>query len=534
MKKKTDKEADAKKALLVQNHQLKNMSEKTDKIGEALSEAERTSAANQQELDYLTSNVDDLLSQYGITVDDVDVDACGANGLNLIEVTESEREQIRYDAGSLSDPIESINYGDNWDDYLENIHTYGEKHGIDLTKDPFDELLSPTQKAEIYKRIQNEFKYSKCKCDKYDYMLAAATGTVGGLIDAFFVGSPKDSVLGNYTDKKVDQMVEKFAGLLGWDKSKSLSRGSDTTRSAIGFLENGGMVKDGTKTNLLKNMGLLNDNNRFSGFKVNYDHRNTTDVGGAFTMNTKNHHLKSLAHSASPIGLLFSILGQFTGRAYFASGGRLIAIDTKTQQLYGGNLIAKLFCGFINWFGHLVSDVAGSSGATGRGSGIPIPFYELFQFMNIGEIGEYKNSVAKASVKIFEEGYDFRHGLTMAIPVVFTELVIRFIYTIKRRFFHKLSWKESIPLRSNAELRRMLLVGHGSLCLVDTIDAGIRSGFEPFQMLLRMNLVGWVRFGYLGFKEIVVLAKHNGLDTDLMDEVIDNELHSMLSTLPKG
>jgi len=80
----------------------------------------------------------------------------------------------------------------------------------------------------------------------------------------------------------------------------------------------------------------------------------------------------------------------------------------------------------------------------------------------------------------------------------------------------------------------MLLVGHGSLCLVDTIDAGVRSGFEPFQMLLRMNLVGWVRFGYLGFKEILILAKHNGLDTDLMDEVIDKELTLMLSTLPKG
>ena len=534
MGKKTGKQAETEKTLLIQNQQLKKMSEKADKVGEALNESEKTSTANQRELDALTAGVEEMLSQHAMTLDDVDVDASDNNGFKMIEVTESEKEQTRYESTALSDPIDTINYGDGWEEYLENIHAYGKKHNVDLTKDPFDELLSSTQKAEIEKRIQDDFKYKKCRCDKYDYMLSAAVGSVGGLIDAFFVGSPKDSALGNYTDKKVDQMVEKYAGLLGWNKSKAMSRGSDTTKSAIGFLENGGVVKDGAKTKLLKKMGLLNENNRFSGFKVNYDQKNTTDVGGAFKMNTKNHHLKSLGHSPSPIGLLFSILGQFTGRGYFASGGGLIAVDARTQELYGGNLVAKLFCGFINWFGHLVPDVAGSSGATGRGAGLPIPFYELLQFVNIGEIGEYKNSVAKASVKIFEEGYDFRHGLTMAIPVIFTELVIRFIYTIKRKFYHKLPWKESIPFKSNAELRRMLLVGHGSLCLVDTVDAGIRSGLEPFQMLLRMNLIGWVRFAHLGFKEILIMANHNGLNTDMMDEVIEKELTNMLSTIPKG
>lgn len=35
-------------------------------------------------------------------------------------------------------------------------------------------------------------------------------------------------------------------------------------------------------------------------------------------------------------------------------------------------------CGMANWFGHLMSDVAGSFGTHGRGAGNVILFYKLF------------------------------------------------------------------------------------------------------------------------------------------------------------
>ena len=34
------------------------------------------------------------------------------------------------------------------------------------------------------------------KCDKYDYLIAVACGVLGGIVDIFLVGSPRDSVLG--------------------------------------------------------------------------------------------------------------------------------------------------------------------------------------------------------------------------------------------------------------------------------------------------------------------------------------------------
>ena len=48
------------------------------------------------------------------------------------------------------------------------------------------------------------------KCDKYDYMIAAFSGAAVGIIDIFFVGSPGNSTLCNFTDKQADKLVMKF------------------------------------------------------------------------------------------------------------------------------------------------------------------------------------------------------------------------------------------------------------------------------------------------------------------------------------
>ena len=183
----------------------------------------------------------------------------------------------------------------------------------------------------------------------------------------------------------------------------------------------------------------------------------------------------------------------------------------------------------MNWLGHLFSDVAGSSGTVGRGSGIPIPFFSLLQFINIGEFGQHKQTFATISVQVFEQGCDFRHGIAMAVPVMITELLTRIMWTVKQRTYHKKAWGECVPSASNPELRRMLLVGHGSLCLVDAADAGIRSGGEIIQFLLRSNIIAWVRFSTLALKELNAWYQSNNLDLDAVDVYLESEYKRMLS-----
>jgi len=171
-------------------------------------------------------------------------------------------------------------------------------------------------------------------------------------------------------------------------------------------------------------------------------------------------------------------------------------MDTDTFELIGGNIIAKLFCGVANWFGHLISDVSGSSGSKGRGSGIVMPFYELFNACDFGDIdlgGNSRGTVADLATKAFENGYDARFALTMAIPVVITDLVIRLVWALRRRFQFHLPIKECIPMRKYADLRVMLMVGNGTLCVMDIVDAGVESGGNKIQFFMRLNLVAWYK-----------------------------------------
>lgn len=330
------------------------------------------------------------------------------------------------------------------------------------------------------------------KCDTQDYLIAVACGAVAGLVDIFFVGAPGDSALGNWSDAQVDAAVRKFAALNGW-APKPDKAGS--TASAIGWLE--------TK------------------FKINYDQRYSKDVSGLLDMSTKNHHIKSLAHSPDVVGLFFSVLNQFTSTSTFVSGGKLITIQTETFELRGNNIPSKLFCGIANWFGHVMSDIAGSSGSrgnAGRGTGVAIPFYELFQFCSFGKfnIGKDRQDLATLSVRVFQEGYDARYGLTMSIPVLLCDLSIRLLWAVKRYFAQKMPLQECAPSQAHADLRVMLLFGHGTLCLMDGADAALRSGGNWIAFFTRMNLIAWARFIMLVFKEICI---RTGLGSPLQKQV---------------
>lgn len=332
------------------------------------------------------------------------------------------------------------------------------------------------------------------KCDKYDYYIAVFCGAVAGLVDVFFVGAPGKSVIGNISDKATDEIVKKFAKMTGWTPRAG---NENNVGSAIGFLERK--------------------------FPVNYENTTTKSVGGQFSMSAKNHHYKSLAHSPDIIGLFFSILNQFTNTATFLSEGKMIIVNTDDGnfELQGCNFIAKLFCGFCNWIGHIMSDIAGSSGsrgkgAAGRGSGLPIPFSELFLLCNFGsfQVGNDRQTLSVIMTRAFQEGYDARFGAAMATPVIIEELMIRVLWSIKRHYYHKKDWRECIPTKEHSDLRMMLIVGNATLCLIDSIDAGIRSGGNALKFILHMNLVAWTRLILLVLKELKI--RYGGSVSDVV------------------
>ena len=330
-----------------------------------------------------------------------------------------------------------------------------------------------------------------------DYILSATCGALCGVIDIFLVGKPGESPVGNITDKWFEERTKDFAKLCGWeDNGKGLS-------SAIAHLE--------------------------KKFKVPYDQRGAGDAASfIFDLNPTNHHFKSLAHNPTLLGLFFSILDQFStpNQSHFITGGELIALQNAddTYELRGNDIPSKLFCAFVNWFGHLISDISGSSGSKGRGMGIPSPFWAwtndiiaIKRKLDI-PVSEFDKSINELALNIYKEGYDIRFQAAQAIPVFVNEILVRLIYSIRRliRYFSNVEkeersfkrlWKECEPF-SNATVKRMLTVAHGTFCLIDTGDAVVRGfatgggSFNVAEFSMRINIVGVGRFAISLYGEV--------------------------------
>lgn len=133
-----------------------------------------------------------------------------------------------------------------------------------------------------------------------------------------------------------------------------------------------------------------------------------------------------------------------------------------------------------------------------------MPFYELFLFCDFGDFDG--KTFAETMISVFEQGYDLRFGVTMAIPVIMEELMIKSIWMIRQKFIRKRSWKESFPTSQHADLRIMLIVGNSTLCLIDSADAAVHgvAGGNVVSFICHLNLVGWVRLILLVLKELKI------------------------------
>lgn len=340
------------------------------------------------------------------------------------------------------------------------------------------------------------------ECDKWDYILAASSGAICGLIDIFLVNSPGDFKLGEMTDGFYDKAIVLFAKLCGW---KSKTGNGDDVKSAIGFLE--------------------------KMFKVPYDQTSVSkDARSVFNLSTRDHHYKSLGHNPNLVGLVFSIVDQFSNSSHFVSNGELFDLAGLDGgfELRGNSVPAKLWAAVVNWFGHLISDVGGSSGCKGRGMGLPAPFMNwvndiiaLKAKLNIPS-SEFEKNLNKIAMDIYKEGFDARFATAQVIPVLINELLTRLCFSVRRLFLYfkdtpesersfPLMWKTCKPY-SNVTVKRMLTVAHGTFCLFDLSGAavkGIMTG-NGVEFIMSLNISGCKRFAISLFGECHRgISRHN-------------------------
>ena len=166
--------------------------------------------------------------------------------------------------------------------------------------------------------------------DYLDNLLAIASGVVCGMLDIIWVGEFSLERGRDISNDKIEKLVVKIANLKGY-------KGEDLAK-AVEFLE--------------------------GKFPIPSD-GNTPDFGGG-----KQHHLRDFAHHPTIVGLIFSLLTQFTYKSYGTDTGgcfKVVEVTDASRVFIGQDVQSKIVNGTITWLFHLVSDMAGSSSTAGKG-----------------------------------------------------------------------------------------------------------------------------------------------------------------------
>lgn len=385
-----------------------------------------------------------------------------------------------------------------------------------------DKQLAENQK--VLDELNSEINKLTNHADGIDYMVAVASGVLAGIIDIVFVEDFSLEKANEWGNEKTNNFVVKIAQKQGYK--------GDDLYGAAKFLE--------------------------EKYPIAAD-KATPGFGGGL-----QHHIRDFSHHPTPIGLLFSFLTQFTHKVYgtdVAGFFQVVELKEKDLILVGKNFPEKITFGVINWFFHMVSDMAGSSSSIldGRvGTGLPGPLLSLLKeisvlpiFRKLNKDGYKEFSVwiqrlfngtllgkRDENKKLIPLKFDLRTEIGVAqqlgkqaVPVIINECIVRGFYFI-RRFYMELrdnnvakvsdikniNWENTLPFK-NRTVIRMLTISIGTMTAIDLADAAIESavksgGVGPAfvsNMLVKVNFVGVGRFAIAVGSDVKMGVKRSKL-----------------------
>ncbi|BAR05225.1 hypothetical protein HMPREF0620_0931 [Parascardovia denticolens DSM 10105 = JCM 12538] len=356
--------------------------------------------------------------------------------------------------------------------------------------------------------LNNQIDNQSSQADYMDYLVAISSGILCGMTDILWTGEFDLTRGRDIADSQIKTFVNKTANMMGCN--------SDDLTKSVEFLE--------------KKFPIPEDGN-------------TPDFGGGL-----QHHLRDFAHHPSIVGLLFSLLTQFTEKSYGTDtfGNFIIVpVPPRSRTFIGENSFDKIFRGTVIWFFHLVSDMAGSSNTTAfsGGTGIPGPILSLakelsslpiFKSLKADDktLSTFLSKIFNGTIfakrdrngKLIKDSVircDLRGELggalelgRQALPVLANDCLVRCFYFVRRLFeeirrinpksldeIKELDWDKIKPI-SSPTLTRMLTVATGVFTTIDVADAVVAKKYW-----VSINYIGVGRFSVALEQEMVNFLK---------------------------
>ncbi len=304
---------------------------------------------------------------------------------------------------------------------------------------------------EIIHNYEQEFDNIH-NLDTTDYAICCAAGTIGGILDAFFIGIPhpsREGVAGGYLDGKIR----------AW------------------FNEHFPKV----------DMEILA---RSAKSKVSYDaqdNRNTIEnVDG---LSSYYHRLLSLGHDPF-LGFIVGIFDILNGTMTTIS--KTGVFTSQEMPIYANRMATQLLEAINKQWLHLKSDV-------NTAMGLPVPLMALFNTLQFGNIGREGLTIAEIVQGMYYQGYDFQHYCAMSIPEILVDVIVRTAWWIRMKL-NGYSMLKTIPMMTShkrtPKLDTMLCLSHACFCTINTIKIGVTR--NP----CAINYPEWLHFSKLLVSEV--------------------------------
>lgn len=352
--------------------------------------------------------------------------------------------------------------------------------------------------------------------DKYDRIIACSSGVLTASMDVFWCGDISPISAHETGSEIVDKFVIEVAKRNNFEKEDADIVGS------IRHLE--------------REAPILAD-------KV------TDSFGGG-----SRHHIQDFSHHPTPVGLIFSILNEFTGYAYGTDNdGNFIPVEINNPGEH--SFFESVYIATVQWGLHLISDVAGSSGTRKKnnsvGTGLPGPLLSTLKELSSipglksifgkDDVGKYVFS--ESCIKLFRGDFfesidvkgrvikessvqfDLRTELGLAhemisnkqhIPILLSELIVCAFYSIRRLLnelkeqavssleeLRELDFSKFLPWNSN-ELKRMRTLSALSFSTIDMSMAAFESFVKCSGDKTRFAIGFLERINYFGAARLIV------------------------------
>ena len=346
--------------------------------------------------------------------------------------------------------------GEDWDAYVRNVERYIADHGIEVARDPLEQLAPPRLAAEVRRRFDAEF--GPAPWDRWDYGVVALAVLVGAVTDYLLVATPGGSFKGE---------PQRGSPLTAWMKEQSkklapMAGTDDIERNAF----------------QLWVAGLTTAAEKWA--KLPYD-----VVSPKLGLTPNVHRLAALGHDPL-FGLVFGVGDVISGRCTFidkSGGWRVIDVPGHEGTRNPLEAVVKVVV-------HGFSDVF-------TAQGLPPPFLAPFQLVGAKSgftLREGGDPVPVRDVAryMYGNGYDLRHFMTMKISPAIAEVILGAYHGVRACAAGLEPGEAGIPDRLKRE--QMLALTHGLLASANILKTALY-GWNPmainlaqFQSLARRML----------------------------------------------